>query len=313
MVVQPYIKIMKNISLPKIKKENMVLPSGGVYDKTRCYAPSILKYKDEYLLYYTGSNDNPSERSGYRLLLAKSKDGINFEKTNKVVLDFGKEAKCYSAEAILQNDGRLKLYFALNKGDGYKIFKTTTDDYEDLSGEFSVAIEKTELFSHSVHTLRTIEVNGLHHAYVAGSSNGARSQSKKYKHYKIGSDFRIFHAASDSGEVFNQFEEIVFPPHNFINIYGHSVFLYKDTLYLIFTGFDGSAGCKLYISTSKDFKNFSEPELLLVPDEENGEIGMYSCSVLQLSKNSWRIFYGSRAAWKYLGIASALLTFADTE
>lgn len=285
-----------------------MLYTGGPFDKTRCYAPTVVRHGDEYLLYYTGSNDNPSARSGYRLLLARSRDGQHFEKTEAPVLDIP-GAKCYSAEAMLRPCGCIRLYFALNKGDGYKVFRTSMETPEGPTGEPQLAIDTSSLFSHSIHTLRLLENNGMQHAYVTGSSSGARSQSQKYKHYRISSDFRIFHGTSQDGKQFSAFREISLPTHNFINIYGHAVFEYAGIQYMIFTGFDGIAGCKLYITASEDFETFGEPRLLWEPDEAAGEIGMYSACVLHLGEGEWRLFYASRAAWKYRGIASAHIKF----
>lgn len=299
---------MTSIQFPSIRKEGMVLQTGGPFDKTRCYAPSVVRRGDEYLLYYTGSNDNPSARSGYRLLLARSQDGLHFEKTETPVLDIP-DAKCYSAEAILRPCGCIRLYFALNTGEGYKIFRTSMDTPEGPTGEAQLAIDTSSLFSHSIHTLRLLNSNDVQHAYVTGSSNAARSQSQKYKHYRISSDFRIFHGTSQDGKKFSAFKEIYLPPHNFINMYGHAVFEYGGVLYMIFTGFDGTAACKLYITASRDFENFEEPRLLWEPDEAAGEIGMYSACVLPLREGEWRLFYASRAAWKYKGIASAHIDF----
>jgi len=287
----------------------MVIESGGLFDKTRCYAPSVLKRGDEYLMYYTGSNDNPSSRSGYRLLLARSKDGINFEKTNTPVLDMFPAAKCYSAEAYIQDCGCIGLYFALNDGTGYKIFRASTENAEGPLSEPKLTVDTSPQFSHSVHTLRVVKSGSIYHGYVTASSNGARSQSKKYKHYRVSADFRIFHATSEDGKTFGEFKEIALPQHSFINIYGHSVFIRDGIVYLIFTGFDGEAGCTLHISASHDFVNFSEPRKLFEPEEDKCEIGMYSTCVIPLDHDHWRMFYASRAAWKYRGIASALVSF----
>src|SRR5579859_3493409 len=113
---------MERIATPIVEKEHMVLTTCLPYDKTRCYAPGVLKFGDEYLMYYTGSNDNPSARSGYRLMLATSKDGASFEKTNVPVLDLYGTAKSYSAEPHLQEDGKIRLYFSVNTGNGYRIY-----------------------------------------------------------------------------------------------------------------------------------------------------------------------------------------------
>lgn len=299
------------IPFPVIRKERLVIGSGGTYDKTRCYAPSVIRRDGEYLLYYTGSNDNPSDRSGYRLLLARSKDGLDFKKAPVPVLDLFPEAKCYSAEALLQPCGCVRIYFAVNEGDGYRIFRASAEDPAGPLGEKKLVVDKSPLFSHSIHTIRLVKAGDLYHAYVAGSSSGARSQSKKYKHYRISSGFRIFHATSKDGKEFGGFKEIGLPPHSFINVYGHSAFIRQGVLYLIFTGFDGNAGCALYISASRDFENFSKPRLLFEPDEESGEIGMYSTSIIEIGKDRYRLFYGSREEWKYRGIASAIVEFPD--
>lgn len=295
---------------PKLFYEGIALSTGGVFDETRCYAPCVVRFKDEWLLYYIGSSEDAALRKGYHLLVARSSDGRTFKKVEQEILKMPSDVKPYSPEVFEKECGCLALYYARNDGKGYKVYRTSSEQPTLFSEEGKGVIDTAPHFSASVHTPRFLRKGGaLWRCYVAGSQTHEKLVSKKYPEYAVSKDFRLFTAATRDGKTFADFQPVVIEgAESFGNIYGHCVFLHENITCLIFTAFDGDQ-CKLYFTSSQDGISFSRGALLFEPRLDLGEIGMYSSYVVESSPGCYRLFYASRGREKYHGIKTALITF----
>jgi predicted GH43/DUF377 family glycosyl hydrolase len=128
----------------------------GSFDDQHIFAPHVIRMKDEYWMYYCGSQRcieaktykgvprQPAEKSDQRLFklgLAKSKDGVKFTRHSKEpVFSFGNDIHSVVTAAILKNpdgsvhreNGKLRMYFAAVDfpGGTYKhdLYETTSED-----------------------------------------------------------------------------------------------------------------------------------------------------------------------------------------
>ncbi len=147
--------------------------------------------------------------------------------------------------------------------------------------------------------------------WFTGSDIGEKIYSQKYPKYDFGQNFKLFYASSENGINFSKIKKLSFVSDSsqtrFVNYYGHTIVKYKGYYILVFAGFNGSINC-LYLSYSRDGCEFSKPKLLIKPDVDREELGIYSCSLLPVSQNKFRLYYGVRYFSNHWTINSAIIS-----
>lgn len=294
--------------MKKFQKEKIVIDFGGKFDKTKAVSPDILKLSDhKYYMYYVGTNCLPHERKGYRLLVAESHDGINFVKLPKPIFNISNvDHKHYSPKVLKIKNNKYRLYYALGADRKYIIKSAVSQIPTKFKLEKGVRIDTNNIHLSAVHTPKLFFSNGKIHCYYTGSDDNGKIYSKKYPQYEFANDFNLYYSTSSDGLNFTKGIKISIKLTDHINFYGHNVYLDGKKVYLIFTGFDGSIN-RLYITYSQDKINFVKPKVILEPDEKQNELGIYSCTILPLSGNRLRIFYGVRYFDNHWRIHSGIL------
>ena len=302
------------MKIKKVVLERPILTYGGKYDKTKVVSPHVIKlHKNYYLMYYVGTSCLPHERKGYKILAAVSKDGLNFVKLDKPILSRQQKDHKYYSPHIVKLDNRFLLYYAEGYSGNYVINVASSNDICKFNTIEENIIPLRASYSAAVHTPRVIyePQDKNFKLWFTGSNINKKTHSQKYPKYDFGQNFKIFYASSKDGINFSKIRKISFinDPNQtrFINYYGHTVVKYKDYYILIFAGFNGSINC-LYLSYSKDGYRFSKPQLLIRPDENKDELGLYSCSLLPLTQNKFRLYYGVRYFSNHWTINSAIFS-----
>lgn len=115
------------------------LGKSGEFDDQHIFAPAVIEEGDEFKLFYSGSQGNPSNRV-FRLGLATSRDGKLFEKVAKnPVFAMADQKHSVLTPTILRDgdgkvvreDGRLRMWFAsatLGKGGLHTLHEATSVD-----------------------------------------------------------------------------------------------------------------------------------------------------------------------------------------
>lgn len=278
----------------EIKYEGIIIKYGGKFDLTKAVSPFVFFDGKKYVMFYIGSLSQPEERRGYKILKANSKDGINFKKEKHPFLKVknrGKEMITYKEYSpYFYTDHKYKFFYYAECSS--KIYKIKYLNLMDVSHKpKSIFSEKQYFTSHSP---KIIKYNNLFYLYYTSSKEYSKISSKKYPHYDFAKGFKIFLSVSSSPNKFKEGKKIKFYgcTRKYINYYGHSVFLYKEILYMCVTLFDGSVN-KIGLFRSNNGINFKFVRLIVSPNQRN-EIGFYSSSVLNLGNSCHRLYYGVR-------------------
>ena len=199
------------------------------------------------------------------------------------------------------------MYFAICRGKNYEITSANSQNCLNFVISNDVVIGIASEHKSSVHSPKVIGVGNSYFCYYTGSDSCEKIFSKKYPSHEFGNGFFIFLAISTDGIHFVFNKKIDIPvTGNLINCYGHNPIVFGGKVLLFFTGFDGIVN-RIYVSESEDGLHFGRSYCLITPDEGSNEIGCYSCSLLKLSENSFRIYYGVRFVDNHWEIHSSLL------
>jgi len=277
-----------------VKDEGIVLSYSGLYDKTKVMSPDVIRAGDQYRLYYVGTNCPPEKRTDYRLLVACSDDGKKYTKTHKPILDLESETDKHYSPKIIYFNKRYLLYYGLGSNGKYQIAQAVSDDGYSFTKCADCVIDVSAAHKALVHSPKMFVSSGKIHCYYTGSNFPDKIYSKKYPSYEFANQFSLFYSSSFDGKHFAKGRKVhISDSSHFVNIYGHNVYYCNDLVYLFFAGFDGSTN-SIYVTTSSDMIHFEKPRLLLSPNPENNELGIYSCSLVQIDKSIFRLFYGVR-------------------
>ncbi len=245
-------------------------------------------------MHYVGTNCQPHERKGYRLLTSRSTNGVTFAKQDSPLLDIQESDDKHYSPCLRNWNGKSLLFYGLGSQGKYAIAVAQSHDGGRTFAAGSLPIiDVGPVHSAAVHTPKVLIANNRLSCYYTGSKISSKIFSKKYPQHDFGAGFRLFRSVSSDGQQFSAPEPIQIENTEFINLYGHNVLADGDTTYLTFTGFDGSTN-RLYLSTSSDGIRFSKPVLLIEPDEKKSEVGAYSSSLLKLNNGRFRVYYGRR-------------------
>jgi hypothetical protein len=278
--------------MKKLIFEEVAIPFGGKFDSTKAFSPFAFQIgKNLTRLFYIGANSNPGERKGYRVLTADSKDGINFKKLNKIFIPSKEENVKHYSPAIIKLGESYFFYFAVCENGSYKIRYFESQSINSFKKSYPIALDVKEDLT--MHTLKFIKDKNTIHGFFTASKSIKKIFSKKFPKHDFGEGFKIWHGVSINGKEFTNCMPINIKSKNFVNIYGHFLIFKDNIAHLFFTGFDGSVN-RIYVSKSSDFKNFSKPRMIIEPNIKKNELGIYSCSLLELDDKTFRIYYSVR-------------------
>jgi len=113
------------------------LGAAGAFDSQNIMGPSIVKYNGEYYLYYAGGPSGPDTGAdfiNYQLGLARSSDGVHFQKTGTPILPLGTRDNFHVTPAPLRDpaanlylpDDKWHLFYCGNRADDLE-HATSTD------------------------------------------------------------------------------------------------------------------------------------------------------------------------------------------
>jgi predicted GH43/DUF377 family glycosyl hydrolase len=293
-----------------IKDKKLVLSPGGKFDKTKVMSPDIIYLEDKqtYRLFYIGTSSLYGKREGYQILSAYSKDGLSFFKISNPIIPITKEhKKIYSPKVIRLNENLYRMFFSIYINNKYIIFSADSNNCLDFKINTKPIINTSLDYQASVHSPKLIYKDKNYFCYYTGSNDNQKIYSKKYPFHDFSNGFKIFLAKSKDAINFKFFGSIKLDKASFINMYGHNIIEYDNKFLLFFSGFDLETN-KIYISFSYDGLNFQKPICLITPDESNQEIGCYSCSVIKLNEEFFRIYYGVRFVDNTWRIYSCLIS-----
>lgn len=276
-------------------RKGAVVSHGGLLDQTKTVSPDMLKTDHGLNLYYVGTNCAPNERKAYRILAAKSSDGLKFEKLNHFVLPPKSEDLKYYSPKVLKFKELYFMYFGLGDACKYVIKVAISSNPTSFKESDTTVINLASHHSAAVHTPKIfLDQNQTMHCYYTGSNSGEKIYSKRYPQYDVGNNFQLFYTSSKDGFSFEKGEPIKISFPQAINIYGHNILYLKNKIYLVFTSFDGEIN-RLYLSCSEDKINFTNPEMILQPDYRQKEMGLYSSCLYPSSKsNIFNLLFGVR-------------------
>jgi len=115
LIIQLYVLSVSPMTGEWVKHaDNPLLSRGekGTFDHFNIHAPMAVYHNGEYWIFYSGGPCGPPEDQyiKYQLSLAKSSDGIKFEKIGKPILPLGERDNFHTCMAVLRNsDGTLLL------------------------------------------------------------------------------------------------------------------------------------------------------------------------------------------------------------
>lgn len=91
-------------------------------------APWVVKYKDEYLMYYVaGVEWINKDLPRYNIQIASSKNCLDWDRKGKVVIDFENQENALARPYVISEDGLLKMWFS-SKGKNYRFkYAESTD------------------------------------------------------------------------------------------------------------------------------------------------------------------------------------------
>ncbi len=262
-------------------------------------------------MFYVGTSCLPEERKGYVILSASSADGLNFVKREQPIISNSEEwSKTYSPRVVKIGD-KYHMYFAVSANGNYVIKRAVSDDLTSFQVVEGTVIGVGEGHINAVHTPKVLQTDQGFNCYYTGSDDGQKIFSQKYPIHDFGNRFRLFLAVSEDGLEFKRLRRIdSIERDGFLNYYGHNVVNFNGETHLFFTAFDGSIN-RIYASRSADGQHFSEPSLLLQPDEAAGEVGTYSCTLAPIGFGEFRMYYGVRYLDNHWTINSATFNISN--
>jgi predicted GH43/DUF377 family glycosyl hydrolase len=286
-------KIKRNKSR-NVTLEGIRIRPGGRFDRTKAVSPDIFYEHGIYRLFYIGTSCMPEERKSYAILLATSTDGLHFIKKERPIIGTSEEwTKVYSPH-IVKIGKKYCMYFAAHINGTYVIRRAVSEDCLNFKVEDGTIIGVGKNHSKAAYTPKLLCADNVYNCYYAGSNSGRKIFSRKYPNHDFSDSFRIFLAISRNGVAFEPSARLKsIERKGLINYYGHNVVRAKGKVYLFFTAFDGRVN-RIYISESDNGKDFAKQVCILEPDEGRGEIGTYSCTLLPIGDDRFRIYYGVR-------------------
>jgi hypothetical protein len=292
------------MNIANLSSPELVISYGDIWDATKTVSPDVTVREDgQYLIHYVGTNCQPHERKGYRLLTGESNDGILFTKHNQPLLDYQQADDKHYSPCLRRWGDDFLLFYGLGSQGKYVINIARSRDGKKFTPDLKPIVDIRPGHIAAVHSPKVvIDSANTIHCYYTGSNDAGKIYSRAYPEYDFANGFKLFKTTSDDAKSFTAPKAITVEGADFQNLYGHSVLTADNLTYLVFTGFDGAVN-RLYITTSKDGLRFAKPAMIGEPDPANDELGLYSSSLLKLGNGQFRIYYACRYfdnRWKIL-------------
>lgn len=150
--------------------------------------PKIRKFNDKWFLYYIAGTEwlenNGDPEIVYKIKMATSDDGLNWNKINKnIITDILEETECQAGPDVFFHNDKYHMYFVYryaldfrnNKERGYRIgYATSTDLYNWIRDDKNVGIHYSETGwdSEMSHYPHIFELDGDHYMLYNGNEFG---------------------------------------------------------------------------------------------------------------------------------------------
>lgn len=157
------------------------------YEPFELSGPKIRKFNDTFFMYYLAGEgwvmDNNKPVSKYKIRLALSKDGINWDKLNKNIIEnILSEDECQAGPDVFLKDNKYHMFFSYryatnfkNKQRGYKIGYAFSDDgihWERKDEKAGIELAKTGWDSEMHHYPHIFEVDNKIYMIYNGNEFG---------------------------------------------------------------------------------------------------------------------------------------------